>query len=307
MTSPDSVTRAAPAKVNLLLRVLGERSDGFHDIETLFQAVGLHDDVEVALADGGGVGLEVAGADLGPATSNLAYRAAAAVLEAAGSRQGMQVRLEKRIPAGAGLGGGSSDAAAVLLCANALLGEPLDATELAGFAAELGSDVPFFLGESTLALGTGRGQLLEALMPLPVADLVLVLPPVHVSTAWAYGALDERRRGGGEAPCLGLRGDAPRDWREVADLAGNDFEAVAAAMHPEVATSLDALRASGAAPALLSGSGSACYGIFSESGVAVEVARALSLRLGWPALAARTLREWPPASGRWSASGQARP
>lgn len=300
MSTLASAARSAPAKVNLLLRVLGARSDGFHDIETLFQAVSLHDDVTVELTDGHGVEIEVSGADVGPPESNLALRAARAVLDATGSRgepgeepRGMRVVLEKRIPAGAGLGGGSSDAAAALLCANAVLGGVVDGPALRRMAAALGSDVPFFLGESTLALGAGRGQLLEALPPLPVAHVVLVLPPVHVPTGWAYGALDAWRRGGGEAPCLGLQADAPAEWAEVAALARNDFETVVAGTHPEVAESLRALGEAGGTPVLLSGSGAACFGVFNDAAAADRAAASLSEGLAWPAVVVNTLRTWP--------------
>lgn len=296
-----------PAKVNLFLRVLGERADGYHEIETIFQAVSLHDDLAMDLVSGGEVGLDVAGADVGPPTSNLAYLAARAVLDAAGSDMGVHVRLEKRIPAGAGLGGGSSDAAAALRCANALLGDPLGDAELADIAGGLGSDVPFFLGASTLALGRGRGELLEALPPLPDAHLVLVLPPVHVDTGWAYGALTEHRRAGGEAPRPGSHGDAPRTWADVAGLAVNDFEAVVPSAHREVAASLDALRKAGATPALLSGSGSACFGIFADAESARRAAELLSGSLPWPSLVARTLSDWRRAEGTTMPSEVRRP
>jgi 4-diphosphocytidyl-2-C-methyl-D-erythritol kinase len=306
VSPPGSLRCPAPAKVNLFLRVLGERSDGYHEIETIFQAVSLCDELAVELVAGGGVELDVVGAELGPPTSNLAYRAARAVLDAAGSDMGVHVRLEKRIPAGAGLGGGSSDAAAALRCSNALLGGPFEAAKLLEIATGLGSDVPFFMGASPLALGRGRGELLEALPALPEAHLVLVLPPVHVDTGWAYGALAEHRRGGGEAPCFGSTGDVPRTWREVAGVAVNAFEAVVASTHPEVATSLDALREAGAAPALLSGSGSACFGIFGDAGSARRAAALLSGRLPWPAVVTHTLGDWPRTQVPATASGARR-
>lgn len=293
MTHSPSIAVRAPAKVNLVLRVLGARSDGFHEIETLFQAVSIHDDLAVRLVEGGEVTLDVVGADTGPVPANLAYRAARAVLDAAGTGAGVHMRLVKRIPAGAGLGGGSSDAAAALRCVNALLGEPLAAEQLADIAVTLGSDVPFFLGSSTLARGLGRGERLEGLPPLPEAYLALVLPPVHVSTGWAYAALSRHRGEGGEPPCFGVLADGPVDWTEVAALAMNDFEAVVPATHRQVARSLEALREVGAAPAMLSGSGSACFGVFVDAAAATRAVEALSARLPWPVLPARTLAGWP--------------
>jgi 4-diphosphocytidyl-2-C-methyl-D-erythritol kinase len=282
----------ASAKINLFLRVLGRRSDGFHELETLFQAVDLCDDVSVTRVEDG-VTLDVEGGDLGPVEENLAHRAARALLAETGATTGFHVRLRKRIPAGAGLGGGSSDAAAVLRAANALLPDPVGPDALSALGATLGSDVPFFLGSSALARGTGRGERLEALPTLPEAAVVLVLPPVHVATATAYAALAEARAGGGEAPCFGHVADTPSTWEEVATAARNDFEEVVPAMVPEVARALLALRDSGASPALLSGSGGACFGIFAEARVAQDAADTLRARTGFPAIVTRTLSRFP--------------
>ncbi|MCG6956341.1 MAG: 4-(cytidine 5'-diphospho)-2-C-methyl-D-erythritol kinase [Gemmatimonadetes bacterium] len=300
MTPGEGLTLWAPAKINLFLKVLGARGDGFHEIETIFQAVDLHDLVRLALTTTGAVEVEVTGADVGPAKANLAYRAASALAKAAGTRLGVHVHLEKRIPAGAGLGGGSSDAAAVLRGLNGILGAPLSPQELADIAIDLGSDVPFFLGERTLALGRGRGERLERLPPLPEAHLALVLPPVHVSTAWAYRELDARRATGGEGPFLEVGTDGPVDWAEVAAFAANDFEDVVAAAHPEVAESLRVLREAGAAPAMLSGSGAACFGVFADADAAAEAIRMMSQRVTWPIRAARTLTAWPGLAGALS-------
>lgn len=287
MTPARTLSLQAPAKINLLLRILGKRSDGFHDLDTLFQAVELHDQVTVAAVDEG-VALQVEGADVGPTEENLAYRAARGLLDASGADLGLAIRLVKRIPAGAGLGGGSSDAAAVLRAGNALLPTPLPDPTLHELAADLGSDVPFFLSGSALARGTGRGEVLEALPSLPPAALVLVMPPVHVSTAEAYRLLAERRSAGGEPPCSGYVGGAPANWAEVADEAANDFEAVVPGRWPEVATSLEALRQAGARPALLSGSGGACFGVFDDGATARTAAGALQRSLGWTAVATAT-------------------
>jgi len=293
---PRALSLRAPAKINLFLRVLGRRSDGFHELETLFQAVDLCDHVSVTRVEDG-VTLEVLGAALGPAEENLAHRAARALLAEAGAPMGLHVRLRKQIPAGAGLGGGSSDAAAVLRAANALLPEPVGPETLSALGASLGSDVPFFLGSSGLARGTGRGEHLEALPTLPEAAVVLVLPPVHVATRAAYAALAEARAGGGEAPCFAHVADAPATWEEVAAAARNDFEEVVPAMHPDVGRALAALRATGASPALLSGSGSACFGIFADPPAAATAAEALRARTAFPAIATRTLSRFPEPVG----------
>ena len=285
----------APAKINLALRVLRKRPDGYHDIDTLFQAIDLSDEVEVELgAEGAPIELEVVGgSDLGPAERNLAHRAASAYLAAAGSDVGVRIRLVKRIPVGAGLGGGSSDAAAVLRCLAALVGG-VGADKVREMGANLGSDVPFFLGVSPMARGRGRGELLQALEPLPAADLVIVSPPVHVSTADAYRAL---------SPRLGEGASAKRElrlpvWSDAPEVAVNDFQPVISEAHPEVARALAALRAAGARLALMTGSGSACFGLFADNSEAEAGAARLAGETGWPCVAARTLESFPAVARR---------
>jgi 4-diphosphocytidyl-2-C-methyl-D-erythritol kinase len=279
----------APAKVNLFLRVLGRRPDGYHEIDTIFQAIGLYDEIELELG-GDGIELEVVGTDLGPPKENLAYRAAETMLAYASNEAGVRIRLTKRIPVGAGLGGGSSDAAAVLRCLGELVGVR-DPAALAGIGAELGSDVPFFLGTSPLARGTGRGEILEPVVPLRPADLVVLSPPVHVSTGPAYAALAEVRAGE-PGKALGEWTD-PTSWSEVAERCENDFEPVIAAAHPEVRTALEALRDSGAACVLMSGSGSSCFGLYGDPSESRDVADSLREELGWTCRAAQTLDALP--------------
>ena len=280
---------AAPAKVNLRLRVLGKRPDGYHEIDTLFQAIDLADEVVVRLG-GSGVRLAVIGPDVGPAGQNLAHRAATRFAADFGLREGVDIELTKRVPTGAGLGGGSSDAAATLRALASLLGVAGDDGRLARAAISLGSDVPFFLGTSTLARGRGRGEELEPLAPLPVADLVIVSPPVHMSTATAYGALDALRAGASlQAPDAAT----PESWTDVATLAANDFQPLVAGIHSEVSLAIDALAAVGARFVLMSGSGSSVFGLFVGSDVAQGAAAELSRRTGWPCRAVRTLREFP--------------
>jgi 4-diphosphocytidyl-2-C-methyl-D-erythritol kinase len=288
----------ASAKVNLRLRVLGRRADGYHDLDTLFQAIDLADDVLVELG-GEGIGLDVRGADLGPAADNLAYRAAARLAEAVGYGGGIKVGLTKRIPAGAGLGGGSSDAAAVLRCLARLLGLGEDDPRIRATAEALGSDVPFFLSGSPLARGTGRGEILERLSPLPTADMVLVSPSVHVSTAAAYAALAATRRAGADGGGVAEPFSAPRSWEDVAAGATNDFDPVIRSAHPEIGQALAALRSRGARFALMSGSGSSVFGSFASTEEAQRVASELSDTLAWPCVAVRTRTSMPePEAGR---------
>jgi 4-diphosphocytidyl-2-C-methyl-D-erythritol kinase len=289
------VVLEAPAKVNLFLRVRSRRPDGFHDLETLFQAIDLVDRVEIT-ARPAGVSLDLVGPDLGPPEDNLAVRAARAVIHEADSKGGVRVRLEKHIPAGAGLGGGSSDAAAVLRGVNLILGSPIPQARLHELGTSLGSDVPFFLGASPLAFATGRGERLVPLAPLPSRSVVVLLPPVHVATGQAYDELD-RVRQAQERPVGGEQGKADRweTWDAVATRAHNDFQGVVPQSYPQVGRALESLRQHVHGPVLLSGSGAACYGLPPNRATAHEAAARLRSTLGWPALVCRTLEVFPEA------------
>ena len=186
----------APAKVNLVLRVGARRADGYHNVDTLFAAVGLRDRLWVERT-AGGITVEATGADLGDPRDNLVYKAARAYLAARGGRGGVAIRLEKRIPIGGGLGGGSSDAAGTLRCLDELFARPAGLPALVEVAGSLGSDVPFFLSSSPLALGSGRGDRLTPLPVLPSLPVLLVGSSQGVGTAWAYNLLARGREEGG--------------------------------------------------------------------------------------------------------------
>jgi len=303
-----AVSVRAPAKVNLLLRVLGRREDGFHELETLFQSIDFVDELTVELV-GDSVELEVVGAgvgspveypgprldDLGPVADNLAFRAAEAYRRGADLRSGVRIRLAKSIPAGAGLGGGSSDAAAVLRALSHLTDGAVANEALLVMGADLGSDVPFFLCDSTLARARGRGEELTTLRSLPSADVVLVCPPVHVATARAYAALAKHRVSMGLPPRAPLE-RIPSDWDMVDEIADNDFEVLVANEYPEVRRALASLRDAGLTSVMLSGSGGACFGLATDASHASSTARRLREELGWRVLATRTLDELPPVS-----------
>lgn len=266
-------TGDAPAKVNLFLRVMAREEGGHHQLETLFQALELADEVELALdGTGGDVSLRVEGVEpgaLGPPESNLAVRAARLLSDRVfgdpDRAPGLHIRLRKRIPHGAGLGGGSSDAATVLRGMNELLGDAVSQEELVALGGRLGADVAFFLCGSTLALAWGRGDRLLPLPGLPTAEVLLALPPWGIATPEAYAALARARRAADASP-PGARsfepGRAPwTSWTAVAGDAGNAFEPALFPLHPELPRIRDALVAAGSRPALLSGSGSALFGI----------------------------------------------
>ncbi|HLG06183.1 MAG TPA: hypothetical protein VI383_08540, partial [Gemmatimonadales bacterium] len=218
----ETLTRSAPAKVNLFLRVLAREANGYHGLETLMARIELADSLTARRAEGTGVTMTVTGAEVGPAADNLAFRAAEAVLEAIRVRFAVALTLDKRIPAGAGLGGGSADAAAALLLVNRLAGDAVPRAELFNLAARLGSDVAYCLSEAPLALAWGRGERMITLAPLPTAPVLLVCPPMPVSTAEAYGWIDEARIGSERRGALVLEPDALRSWSDVARMAGND-------------------------------------------------------------------------------------
>ena len=245
------LTLKAHAKVNLGLSVLGRRPNGFHEVDTLLARVALHDTLTLTPAKRG-VRLTVTGADLGISPEqNLAYRAAELYLSAVGETRGVEIELEKRIPAAAGLGGGSSDAGAVLRGLEKLYPAAVDLLKIAEM---LGSDVPFFAADLSAARATGRGEVLE-LIQIPQFHLVLVYPGLGVSAGDAYGRLRKT------TPPLELetlleqlgRGGEPRYF--------NALEAGVVGLEPVVGEVLATLEQTGLTGVLMSGSGSTCFGL----------------------------------------------
>ena len=250
------------AKVNLFLRVLSHDTDGYHGIETLFCLVSLADELVAERVDGGDVTLDSGGADLGPDDANLAVRGAQAVLQATGRKFGVNLRLTKRIPIRAGLGGGSSNGAAALTAVNQLAGNAVPQHELLQFAARLGSDVPFFLSGGPLALGWGRGARMLRLPPLPAAPALLLVPAIGVSTADAYRWVDAARTPGHGRGALALDLDALREWGSIGRMAGNDFESVVFGHHPEIRAAFEAVVGTRPLLCRMSGSGSAIFAVY---------------------------------------------
>ncbi len=250
------------AKVNRSLVVLGKRPDGYHELDTVFQAVGLTDRLTFERSDL--LTLHVDDPSIPSGPENLVLRAARALAEAVGLRPKAAITLEKRIPSGGGLGGGSSDAAVTLLGLSALweLDLPLDLLTEVG--ARLGSDVPFFLHGGT-ARGLGRGERIEPLADFPPQAVVLVMPPFPVSTPAVFGRLGARAWDG-------LGGGVFEDGD---DPDRNDLEPAAEALFPALRDVRDALGRAGAARARLSGSGSTVFGLFPDVATAAEAARGL--------------------------------
>ena len=266
---------AAPAKVNLRLVVMAREESGYHQLETIFCALTLADALTLDL-EMRGLRVTVHGADLGPPEQNLVYRAARAFFTAAGLPEHARIVLHKSIPAAAGLGGGSSDAASTLRGLNEAHGSPLDDVALTRIAGTLGADVPFFLCGSPCALGWNRGDRLLPLDPLPQRPVLLAVPPRPIPTADAYRALAAARSAGSDAMpgstaatpfetaahAFVLSRTALADWDALRSLARNDFEDVLFPQYPELAAIRDDLIRAGATVALMAGSGSAVFGVF---------------------------------------------
>jgi 4-diphosphocytidyl-2-C-methyl-D-erythritol kinase len=255
------------AKINLDLRVLYPRPDGYHELRTIFQTISLADRIGIAFTPARKTSVQVAGnIDI---AGNIMERAAGQCLDAMRLSGRVEFQLDKRIPMGAGLGGGSSDAAAVLLALPALAGRVLEWPALIRMAAELGSDVPFFLlGGAAVALGRGT-----ELYPLPDRRALrglVVAPEIHVSTADAYRRLSAALTSESQQnkivsfqsavwrESVGAPGEADAAWGE------NDFESVVFSRHPELESIKQVLLKLGARPAMMSGSGSALFGLFPE-------------------------------------------
>jgi len=298
------------AKINLHLEVLRRREDGFHELRTVFQTIDLADEIELLPRDHG-IALTIAGAPgLAADESNLAWRAAAGFLSRWGRvGEGVEIRLSKRIPLGGGLGGGSSNAATILGGMAVLLDRRPALEELSELAAELGSDVPFFLHGGT-ALGTGRGELITAL-PDPAApplDLWLAVPPVAAETKRVFAAhrLAPDRAGSAPSRPSAAPGGAPGDLLPTAwsDLFGsNDLEPTCLALYPQVRAVYNQLSESGAAAVRLSGSGSTIFALFADRAAGQAAGDRLDKDTIWLPVKTLSRIEWLSRSGLGVLSG----
>lgn len=265
----DSITVRCFAKINLFLDVVRRRDDGFHDIETVFQPVTLHDTISIERTPGG-ISLTGDDQDIEWDSSNLCWKAAALLLgEGSGSR-GVSIDVRKEIPAGAGLGGGSSDAAGVLAGINELFDLGMEGARLMEMGLEIGSDVPFFLFGSP-AIGRGRGEILEKIEGLSRGTILIIKPDINVSTRWAYqnpNLILTRSVGGHKLNCLlgGLK-----EFPDVALETCNSFQEVVAGEYPEISQILVLLEREGARLSSMSGSGSACFALYEDDATASRV------------------------------------
>ena len=273
--------RKSPCKVNFLLNVLDKRPDGYHELETILHPVALYDLLTFARTASG---LELTCSDpaLPTDASNLVHRAATKFLSTARIKDGVRIHLEKKIPLAAGLGGGSSNAAHTLLALNELFGQPLTAGQLHNLAAELGSDVPFFL-QTQPALATGRGERIIPLEPFPAlqeAFILLIHPGFGISTAWAYQQLAHSWHGApGRAEQL-ITLLRTSDLPAAGPAFYNALEAPALRKYPLLALFQEFLRANGASAALMSGSGSATFALIHGQTAAERLAEQFRVKFG---------------------------
>lgn len=274
----------ARAKVNLRLRVFPPAVDGFHPLETIFCRVDLCDRLRLRRRSEPGAAIRVTGSEHAPeGPENLAVRAAELFLSCTGTAGGVEIELEKNVPPGSGLGGGSSDAAAVLRLLSQETDSALEEGELLAMGSELGADVPFFITEAPLAVGWGRG---DRLLPIPAPDplpMLILLPELHVSTGEAYARWDQRYEETGiaaSAQPFELSMSALASWSGIRSLAVNDFEPVVYSWQPWLGALRDRLHESEPLVAMLSGSGSALFAVYEDEeqrdAVAAELGAELS-------------------------------
>jgi 4-diphosphocytidyl-2-C-methyl-D-erythritol kinase len=277
------------AKINLTLRVLGRRADGYHELQTVFQTISLHDELRFSARDDNRLELVCDAPAIPSDETNLVHRAAVALRERYGVSRGARVELRKKIPAGGGLGGGSSNAAVALVGLARLWEIETERQTLAEIGAGLGADVPFFLTGGT-ALGTGRGTDIHPLPDIPQKYLLLVTPGVHVSTAEAYKSLN--------APAL-TKALSPANLtvsRVQAEISGslqavveNDFERVVYRLYPEIERARSSLVAAGARGAWLSGSGASVFALFDSLDERERAQASLQVEPGWQVFACTTV------------------
>ncbi len=260
MKTPRRILLKAHAKINLGLLVLRKREDGFHDIETIFSEIDWHDLVEIH--DAPGISMECTLPSLPADASNLCMKAAALLRGWTNYEGGAHIRLVKNIPVGSGLGGGSSDAAAVLTGLNLLWGTGVPAIDLARLGAQLGSDVPFFIVGGS-AFGTGRGELLEHRPATLPYWILTVVPPLHISTAWAYGNLSPQE-GSSARSLRALFEHLETPSTDHLSALVNDFEEPVFRSYPAIRQLKQELAESGSICSLMSGSGSSVFGLFAD-------------------------------------------
>ena len=250
----------APAKINVRLKVTGRRPDGYHELVSIMAPVDIFDILDLTAPFNGKIEISCKGREVPADEGNLAYRAARDFMSFAGIKDGVSIALSKNIPVAAGLGGGSSDAAAVLLALNNIYSNPLSESELHNLALKLGADVPFFL-KGVPSLATGIGEILEPIANWPELWYVIITPPIQVSTSWVYGNLKLELTTGEYDYIVEI---LKNDTFTISMLLENDLETVTTASFPIINTLKKLLVDAGAEGAIMSGSGPSVFGVFAS-------------------------------------------
>jgi 4-diphosphocytidyl-2-C-methyl-D-erythritol kinase len=287
LLSLNSITTPSYAKINLHLKVLGKRPDGYHDLRMIMTRISLHDDIRIILRDKG-ITLSCDDPHVPSGEDNIAWRAARDFMEKTGFNRGVEIDIRKMIPMGGGLGGGSSNAASVLMGLNELTGGTVSQSDLMDMGLKLGADVPFFIFKGP-AIAEGIGEKLSIVEGLPEIPLLLLNPGINVPTAEIFGNLN-----------LGLTKNVEkhniasfnRSISRVLSILHNDLEDVTFERYPEVKDAKELLLKSGAIGALMSGSGSTVFGVYKDlqsSERAIRQIEEESLSRGWALFSAKSL------------------
>jgi 4-diphosphocytidyl-2-C-methyl-D-erythritol kinase len=278
------MTYSSPCKINLILNLLGRRSDGFHELETVMQPVAVRDLLSFERG-GNGIKLTCSDSSLPVDSRNLVYKAASSFLEKTGITDGLRIHLEKKTPVAAGLGGGSSNAGVTLRALNQLFDQPLTPAQLSVLAAKLGSDIPFFLQDGP-ALGTGRGEIISPLKPfacLKDIAVILVHPGFGISTPWAYQQMSNFPEAQNGVPGRASRLIQQLQSGNVAGAAKefyNSLEAPALKKYPLLGLFQDFFREQGAIATMMSGSGSATFALMTSKGCAEDTVECFKRAFG---------------------------
>lgn len=291
--SGSTLTLPAFAKINLRLRVFGKRPDGYHELDTVLQTISLHDTITLTVTESPEIVLSCDDRSLSTGAENLVYGAAESLQARFAPGKGARVRLEKRIPLQAGLGGGSSDAAVTLLALAYLWQTNAKARELFEIASSLGADVPFFFLGGT-ARGTGTGKGVAPLRDAPDQFLLVVKPNASIPTSEAYKSLKARSLTTAEAKTIlssSERSDASYNFDSKAQK--NDFEEPVFELEPEIKRAKVALMKAGAEAVVLAGSGSAVFGIFDSGDAQERAIQVIELEAGWRVFPCRTVGRSP--------------
>lgn len=265
-----TVTLKAPAKVNYLLDVIRRRQDGYHDLRMVMQRINLCDELTITLTDVPGISVSCGKNGVPDGEDNIAWKAAKAMLDIVGTLHGVDISITKNIPVAAGLGGGSSDAATVLIGLNDLLGLALTETQLMEIGVKLGADVPFFIFKKT-ALAEGIGEKLQEMPPMPAAWVLLVNPGVHVSTGWVYKSLQLTND-----KELAKLPNSYGTVKEICSIFENDLEKVTIPAFPVISEIKELMIQNGAVGSMMSGSGSTVFALFEDRDTAENAKKIFS-------------------------------